>query len=172
MGNPLGRLYVRRGRLRPGPAGEGPEGAPVVIHRHGAAVVVISCALALVLLPACGDDGEPPVVSGRLDDDSVTVGSFDFPESVLLAELYSQALEQSGLVVRESLPTDARVSIISITAFGRQALESVHAVRLEIIARALAGADDSQVAAATTVLDAVAGCLAVPDERPAEIRPA
>ena len=83
-----------------------------------------------------------------------------------------KALEQSGLVVRESLPTDARVSIISITAFGRQALESVHAVRLEIIARALAGADDGQVAAATAVLDAVAGCLAVPDERPAEIRPA
>src|SRR5688500_15001332 len=44
-----------------------------------------------------------------------------------------KALEQSGLVVRESLPADARVSIMSITAYGREALESVHAVRRDII---------------------------------------
>ena len=90
----------------------------MVIHRHGAAVVVISCALALVLLPACGDDGEPPVVSGRLDDDSVTVGSFDFPESVLLAELYSQALEQSGLDVRRAFELGPRELVAPALAQG------------------------------------------------------
>ena len=90
----------------------------MVIHRHGAAAVVIACALALVLLPACGDDGEPPVVSGRLDDDVVTVGSFDFPESVLLAELYSQALEQSGFDVRRAFELGPRELVAPALAQG------------------------------------------------------
>ena len=38
-------------------------------------------------------------VSTALDDDAITVGSFDFEESALLAEMYSQALEGRGFVV-------------------------------------------------------------------------
>ena len=38
-----------------------------------------------------------------LGDDAITVGSFDFPESVLLAELYSQALEDRGFRVERAL---------------------------------------------------------------------
>jgi osmoprotectant transport system substrate-binding protein len=38
-----------------------------------------------------------------LDDDAVTVGSFDFPESTVLAQLYGQALEASGFPVRYEL---------------------------------------------------------------------
>ena len=52
----------------------------------------------LSLSVGCGaDDRAAP--SGTLTDDAVTVGSFDFAESVLLAELYSQALEARGIRV-------------------------------------------------------------------------
>jgi DNA-binding MarR family transcriptional regulator len=70
-----------------------------------------------------------------------------------------KALEQSGLVVRESLPADARVSIMRITPFGRQALESVHAVRRDIIEQALAGTGASRIATAAGVLDTIASAL-------------
>ncbi|MDF2731400.1 MAG: glycine/betaine transporter substrate-binding protein [Desertimonas sp.] len=54
-------------------------------------------------LAACGDDGRPSVPADALGDDAITVGSFDFPESVLLAELYSQALEENGFRVERAL---------------------------------------------------------------------
>src|SRR6266516_4724385 len=62
--------------------------------------------LALVLATSCvgiGALGMPrahPV--SALSDRAVTVGSFDFPESSLLAELYAQAVEGAGVhVIRE-----------------------------------------------------------------------
>jgi DNA-binding MarR family transcriptional regulator len=70
-----------------------------------------------------------------------------------------KALESAGLVAREALPTDARVSLISITPLGTRALESVHAVRREIIADALATTDRDQVEAAAKVLDTIAAFL-------------
>jgi osmoprotectant transport system substrate-binding protein len=54
---------------------------------------------ALVALTACAESGEPSDAAASLDDDTITIGSFDFPESVLLAELYSQALESAGFSV-------------------------------------------------------------------------
>jgi osmoprotectant transport system substrate-binding protein len=53
---------------------------------------------ALLGLVACGD-GTEPTSRDALGDEAVTIGSFDFPESVLLAELYSQALESNGVPV-------------------------------------------------------------------------
>jgi osmoprotectant transport system substrate-binding protein len=53
---------------------------------------------ALLGLAACGDSTEP-TASDALGDEAVTIGSFDFPESVLIAELYSQALENNGIAV-------------------------------------------------------------------------
>src|SRR5262245_3153192 len=52
--------------------------------------------LALLAITACAPgsaDDRPP---NALGDDAITVGSFAFPESVLLAEIYSQALEAGG----------------------------------------------------------------------------
>jgi osmoprotectant transport system substrate-binding protein len=65
----------------------------VVVGRTGLGV-----GFALLALGACAaaDDEVAPHV---LDDDAITVGSFAFPESVLLAELYSQALEAEGFRV-------------------------------------------------------------------------
>lgn len=59
---------------------------------------VIGLVVAAVLVAGCTTE-EPAAPSGALGDDAVTVGSFDFPESVLLAELYAQALEGEGIRV-------------------------------------------------------------------------
>jgi osmoprotectant transport system substrate-binding protein len=57
--------------------------------------------VALVLvLAACSSTSPPPPARTALEDDAVTVGSFDFPESVLIAELYGIALENRGYAVR------------------------------------------------------------------------
>jgi osmoprotectant transport system substrate-binding protein len=53
---------------------------------------------ALLALGGCGG-GDSPRPETALGDDAVTVGSFDFGESVLLAELYSQALEAHDIPV-------------------------------------------------------------------------
>jgi osmoprotectant transport system substrate-binding protein len=51
---------------------------------------------------ACTSPADPD--AGRAPDpDVVVVGSFDFPESELLAEIYAQALERSGLEVERHL---------------------------------------------------------------------
>jgi glycine betaine/choline ABC-type transport system substrate-binding protein len=46
-----------------------------------------------LLLAACGS--VPPPRTTALDDDAITVASFNFPESVLLAQLYGQALRSA-----------------------------------------------------------------------------
>ena len=43
-----------------------------------------------------------------LDDDTITVGSFDFAESVVLAEVYSQALEAAGFDVERAFALGPR----------------------------------------------------------------
>jgi osmoprotectant transport system substrate-binding protein len=63
---------------------------------------------AAVLLASCatGDDDVAPRTA--LDDDAVTVGSFDFAENVLLAEIYSQALERAGIRVERAFALGPR----------------------------------------------------------------
>ena len=51
--------------------------------------------VAVLLAVACGS-GAGPTPSSIVDDDAITIGSFDFPESELLAELYAVALERAG----------------------------------------------------------------------------
>jgi osmoprotectant transport system substrate-binding protein len=69
----------------------------------GAALV----ALTAVLLSACGGSSDPlsttsaaPASSGAASA-TVVVGSFNFPESVLLASIYAQALKAKGVTVEE-----------------------------------------------------------------------
>jgi osmoprotectant transport system substrate-binding protein len=50
-----------------------------------------------VVVAGCA--GAPAPRPDALRDEAVTVGSFNFPESVLLAELYAQALEGGGIRV-------------------------------------------------------------------------
>jgi DNA-binding MarR family transcriptional regulator len=67
-----------------------------------------------------------------------------------------KSLERAGLVERQAMVSDARVSLIVITATGRQALEAVHAARREIIRDALDDTAAPRIAAATEVLQCIA----------------
>ncbi|HEX8803685.1 MAG TPA: ABC transporter substrate-binding protein [Acidimicrobiales bacterium] len=59
---------------------------------------VVACAALVAGLASCGGDA-PAAAPTALHDDAVTVGSFDFPESELLGEIYGQALEAGGVPV-------------------------------------------------------------------------
>ena len=70
--------------------------------------MTVSVLLVLPLsLIGCGRDAGPPVTS-VLGDDTITVGSFNFPESEVLAEIYAQALEGRGFRVDRRLDVGPR----------------------------------------------------------------
>ena len=58
--------------------------------------------LVVAALASCAGNDEPPLAQSVLGDDAITVGSFGFGESVLLAEIYSQALEAGGYRVERA----------------------------------------------------------------------
>jgi len=62
-------------------------------HRFSGSLVGASMTLASL---ACSGDDPSTSSSSALGDAAITVGSFDFAESVVLAEVYSQALEAAG----------------------------------------------------------------------------
>lgn len=68
-------------------------------NRGPRAVLVV--VVALVVTACAGSEGDT-APTDALDDDAITVGSFDFAESVLLAEIYGQALEHAGLTVERA----------------------------------------------------------------------
>jgi osmoprotectant transport system substrate-binding protein len=61
---------------------------------------------AVVLLVSCGPAERRRTIA--VGDDAITVASFNFPESVILAEIYSQALEGGGFAVDRQLDLGAR----------------------------------------------------------------
>jgi len=64
------------------------------------AVLIAACTALMVTLTACtSSSGHVPSAAGRAGT-VITVGSFDFPESVLLAEIYGQALAADNFPVR------------------------------------------------------------------------
>jgi osmoprotectant transport system substrate-binding protein len=74
------------------------------VGRTGAPrVLALLAAGSLVALGAgCGGGSESRQPTSVLDDDAITVGSFDFAESELLAEIYSQALEREDFHVQRA----------------------------------------------------------------------
>jgi osmoprotectant transport system substrate-binding protein len=68
---------------------------------------VSACALAL-LLSACGGGAGPGSPSTSEGNPAITVGSFGFSESRVLAEIYSLALERQGLPVRRAFDLASR----------------------------------------------------------------
>jgi len=68
---------------------------------------ILVLGLALVLsASACDRTSEPPPDLDR--DDAVTIASFNFPESVLLAEIYAQALEAADVRVKRETALGTR----------------------------------------------------------------
>jgi osmoprotectant transport system substrate-binding protein len=76
-------------------------------HRR-AMTRVAPWAIALAVVGVACTGGPPPGGGSALHDDAITVGSFDFPESELLGELYAQALERAGFEVRRAFDVGPR----------------------------------------------------------------
>jgi osmoprotectant transport system substrate-binding protein len=81
------------------PSGSGGEGCG---RRRARAFLVV------VALTACDSGGAAAPSVSRLDDDVITVGSFDFVESAVVAEVYSQGLEADGYKVRREFSLGPR----------------------------------------------------------------
>jgi osmoprotectant transport system substrate-binding protein len=73
---------------------------------------------ALLSLAACGSGGDPLDTTGHADSGgssakgTIVVGSADFPESALLAEIYAGALEAKGVKVEKKLNIGSREAYI------------------------------------------------------------
>lgn len=76
--------------------------------------VVVGCSSE----PADQADSAAVRVAATLRDDTITVGSFDFAESELVAEIYSQALEGDGYHVRRAFGLGPREFVLPALAGG------------------------------------------------------
>lgn len=79
------------------------------------AYLVIPLVLALV---GCTSTTDVRATRSALADNAITVGSFDFAESSLLAEIYGQALERDGYRVRRSFDLGPREFVAPALARG------------------------------------------------------
>lgn len=68
-------------------------------HRSISASVIAICLALALLAAACSTGSETGPPESALGDRAITVASFNFPESELLAELYGQALRAAGYAV-------------------------------------------------------------------------
>lgn len=75
-----------------------------------AAAFTLITALSLTACGSGSDSDDNPLAGGSADSDgkSIVVGSANFPENQLLAEIYSQALEAKGLKVTRKFDIGAR----------------------------------------------------------------
>jgi osmoprotectant transport system substrate-binding protein len=72
----------------------------------------VLAALVLVFTAACGSSN--PLGGGEISGDlkSITVGSADFTESKIIAEIYAQALEANGFTIRRQFGIGSRETYI------------------------------------------------------------
>ncbi len=84
----------------------------MTLLRNGTRAWSVLLALTLLLVPGCGSAN--PLGGGAVSGDlkSVVVGSADFPESKILAEIYAQALEANGFTVGRQLGIGSRETYI------------------------------------------------------------
>ena len=77
--------------------------------------LTVATVSALMATAACGSGGDPlssDSSSGSGSSTTIKVGSADFPESALLAEIYAGALEKKGIKVEKKLNIGAREAYI------------------------------------------------------------
>jgi osmoprotectant transport system substrate-binding protein len=87
-------------------------------RRRPQGVLTALILMAVLVGGACRGPAEVSEAPGALDDDSITVGSFDFVESVLLAEIYSQSLEHAGFTVERAFALGPREFVAPALAVG------------------------------------------------------
>jgi osmoprotectant transport system substrate-binding protein len=105
-------------RSAEGPASDTvePPGVQARIRHHPVIALLVAGALAAVAT-GCSGAGERPPASA-LGDNAITVGSFDFAESRLLAEIYSQALEGAHYPVHRAFALGSREFVAPALARG------------------------------------------------------
>ena len=81
------------------------EGAARLGTRRGFAPLTL---ISLLACAACSSPSSDHPAADALTDDTVTVASFNFAESEVLAEIYSQALEGRGVAVRRAFDLGPR----------------------------------------------------------------
>ncbi|MGH7542092.1 MAG: glycine betaine ABC transporter substrate-binding protein [Gemmatimonadota bacterium] len=82
------------------------DGVTQATRRARGGVSRVLAAVLLAFVVACAEPA--PAQRAILGDDAITIGSFDFPESVLLAELYGQAIGSRGIPVHRELAIGPR----------------------------------------------------------------
>lgn len=88
-------------------------------RRVVAAVLAVACGALMSSACASNDGGVRRAdEADTLTDAAVTVGSFDFAESVLLAEIYSQALEHHGVAVEREFALGPREFVAPAISVG------------------------------------------------------
>lgn len=77
-------------------------------------VVLVTAAATVLALAGCGGGGDPLKGGGGGggSSDTVTVGSVNFPENTLLAEIYAQAMEAKGVKVKRKYNIGTREATI------------------------------------------------------------
>ncbi|MFJ9739005.1 ABC transporter substrate-binding protein [Streptomyces sp. NPDC101166] len=68
-------------------------------HHPGAAAVALVATTALLAGCSSSDDPSDPLAEGKADGNTVVVGSNNFAESILLADIYGEALKAKGIKV-------------------------------------------------------------------------
>jgi osmoprotectant transport system substrate-binding protein len=74
--------------------------------RKSKLVAIAAVVAAILPLSACG--GDPTSGGGSGGSSTITIGSANFPENELLAEMYAQALEAKGVTVQRKFNIGAR----------------------------------------------------------------
>jgi len=86
--------------------------------RSGLRIRIFILAAMAVGLAACSSGSARPANANAASHDRIRIGSFDFAESTLLAELYSQALEGGGFAVQRTFALGPREFVAPALANG------------------------------------------------------
>jgi osmoprotectant transport system substrate-binding protein len=116
---------------------------------------------------ACGGDPTKPTDTGSTSTSTVVVGSADFPESQIIAEIYAQALEAKDIKVEKKLNIGAREIYIPALKNGEISLIPDYSGNLlSYLDKKATATSPEDVESALT--EAVPDGLAVLDQAPAE----
>ena len=81
-------------------------------------IVSLALSVCVVVLAGCSSTSRNQTSPSALGDNTITVASFDFGESELLAEVYSQALETGGFQVKRAFDLGPREFVTPALAGG------------------------------------------------------
>jgi osmoprotectant transport system substrate-binding protein len=78
-----------------------------VINQLNPTKTIVFACLVVLVLSAAACSSAPPAPDTR-SDAAIDIATFDFPESMVLGEIYAQALEKAGFEIRRHIPFGSR----------------------------------------------------------------